>query len=320
MLMATPNDTYDSGASTPALSGAARADVDVCICTFRRVHVAETIASVARQTAAATQRIRIIVADNDETPSARETVEQAFRDARVNGLYLHAPSRNISIARNACLDAVTAPFATFIDDDETAHPDWLDRLLARQAEAGADIVFGEVAAVYPDSAPDWVKRADLHSTRAVRRNGRVETGYTGNVLIRMGALNGARFDLDHGLTGGEDTLFFAALNQRGVKLDYCAQARIDEPVSPDRASLRWLARRAYRFGQTHMLRKRQSGGALTVVPLAALKAATCFGAAVLTIWSPVKWRQWVVRGALHAGVVGGAMGRRTLQLYGEKRG
>ena len=280
----------------------------------------ETIASVSRQTGLGGRRIRIIVADNDETPSARERVEQAFADLKVNGLYLHAPSRNISIARNACLDAATAPLAAFIDDDELAHPGWLATLIARQA-AGADMVFGEVRAVYPAGSPDWAVRADMHSTRAVVRGGVVSTGYSGNVLMRMAALGGLRFDLAHGLTGGEDTQFFAELHRRGVKLAYAEDAKIDEPVPEARVSLRWLMRRAYRFGQTHAAVKRRAGANIAAVAATALlKLIVCAAGAVLTVWSATRWRRWAVRGALHAGVIGAAFGRRTLELYGGKGG
>jgi hypothetical protein len=44
----------------------------------------------------------------------------AQSDLSLDCLYVHAPARNISIARNACLDAADAPLIAFIDDDETA--------------------------------------------------------------------------------------------------------------------------------------------------------------------------------------------------------
>jgi succinoglycan biosynthesis protein ExoM len=120
--------------------------VDVCVCTYRRPAVAQLLASLAKQDLPEGWRIRVIVADNDDTPSARDIVQSAFAEHQLEGTYLHAPARNISLARNACLDAATADFAAFIDDDEIARPDWLANLINRLKASGAGVVFGRVAA------------------------------------------------------------------------------------------------------------------------------------------------------------------------------
>ena len=50
--------------------------------------------------------------------------------------YVHAPARNISRARNACLALATAPLIAFIDDDEVASPQWLAALMDTQTKHG----------------------------------------------------------------------------------------------------------------------------------------------------------------------------------------
>ena len=74
-------------------------------------------------------------------------VEAAFAAHNLDGVYLHAPARNISIARNACLEAASAPLVAFIDDDEIARPGWLAGLVADMDAPNADVVFGKVAAL-----------------------------------------------------------------------------------------------------------------------------------------------------------------------------
>jgi len=128
--------------------------LDVCVCTFRRPSVAGLLASLAKQILPPSLRVRVIVADNDDTPSAREIVLDAFQANGLNGIYLHAPERNISIARNACLAAADADLVAFIDDDEVARPDWLAGLIAEQGRAAADVVFGKVNATYAADALD----------------------------------------------------------------------------------------------------------------------------------------------------------------------
>ncbi len=290
--------------------------VDICICTFRRVSLADTLRSVAAQDVAAEVIVAMIVADNDEQPSARELVLSLERELGLPVRYVHAPARNISVARNACLDAATAPLLAFIDDDEIASPGWLSALLAAMEGEGAPIVLGPVRARYAADAPAWLRRADLHSTApARRRDGAIDTGYSCNVLFLRAAVADARFDLALGRTGGEDDLFFSRLHRAGNRITFAPDAWVCEPVPVGRARLGWLLRRSFRNGQTfgRIQHERGRGGATTAS--AAVKAAACAALAVATCWSPPRWRRATVRGALHLGVVARAFGKRELELY-----
>lgn len=293
---------------------AAPAEIDVCICTFRRVSLADTLASL--ETQAGAPSFRIIVADNDEQPGA----EAIIAAARLRGLavaYIHAPARNISIARNACLAAATAPFIAWIDDDERAPPDWLAGLYRALHRAGADAVFGPVRALYPPDAPAWAVRADLHSTRAVQTASGVTTGYTSNALVRRAALGDLRFDTTLGRSGGEDTDLFWRMHARGARLAAAPDAPVTEAVDPLRLTLAWLARRAFRSGQSHALRFVGSPArrAAAAAP-AAVKASACLVLAAAGALDPAAWRRQLVRAALHAGVVSRLLGLREGILYG----
>jgi succinoglycan biosynthesis protein ExoM len=291
--------------------------VDVCVCTFRRESVSDLIASLARMQLPTGAAIRIIVADNDDTPSAQVRVNAAFAAHGLDGVYLHAPARNISIARNACLDRATAPLVAFVDDDETVRPDWLVRLLARQTETRAAVVFGRVAAVYPAAAPAWLAAADLHSTEVQFRDGAIDGGYTCNVLMRREAIGAHRFNPAFGRSGGEDTTFFAELQRAGAVMAYASDAVVDEPVTPGRASLKWLQTRAFRSGQTYgLLRLAKGDGRFKVAALSLAKIAVLLANMGFTVWSPVRWRKASVRVHLHGGILAAAMGKAPVELYG----
>lgn len=295
--------------------------VDVCVCTYRRASVTSLLASLAKQETHTGVALRIIVADNDETPSARETVEAAFRDYGLDGVYLHAPARNISIARNACLAAATAPLVAFIDDDEIARSNWLACLICEMDRTKADVVFGKVNALYPNDAPAWLKQADLHSTPAPFRNGQVEGGYTCNVLMRREAVGDMRFDPAFGRSGGEDTAFFTGLSRRGLNMAYTPAAVVIEPVTEGRSNLKWLSTRAYRSGQTYgLVRLRDGESKLKVGATSLAKVAFCMAAGVFTLWSAAGWRRNAVRAHLHAGVLSTVLGRAPVELYGAANG
>lgn len=265
--------------------------------------------------------MRVVVADNDAVPEAAARVAEAAARYGLDVTYLHAPSRNICIARNACLEAAAGPWLAFLDDDETADAGWLGALIAEGDASGCDAVLGPVKAVYPDRSPPWIRAADLHSTAPVRTGGRIKKGYAGNVLIRRATIErlGLRFDLALGRSGGEDDDFFYRLTDAGGTIGYAAAATAYEPVPLERSSLRWLLRRSFRTGQTHAIRlsRRHSQPRRTFqILVAGGKGLVCLAAAAgggLT--SAGRRNRWLVRGALHLGVVARLAGVGVLQLY-----
>ena len=287
--------------------------IDVCICTFQRRHVDTTLRSISRLSLRPNWIIRIIVADNDETPSARDIVEATARDCSLLVTYLHAPARNISVARNACLDAATAPLVAFIDDDELAGPGWLAALLATLESTKAAVVLGPVQAVYGPECPGWIVKGDFHSTKPVWVGGEIITGYIGNVLLRRCAasIEGRRFRLDLG-QGGEDTVFFSEAWRAGGKIAYAPDALVTESVGTDRASLLWLVKRRFRFGETHaLLLMTDRMGALRrakLIGVAVVKASLCLLAALANVAGASRFWYWILRGTLHVGVAARLLG------------
>jgi len=283
--------------------------VDICICTFRRSHVAETLRSISQLLVNPEWSVSVLVVDNDDTPSARDIVENAARDCAFPVRYLYAPGRNISVARNACLDAATAPLVAFIDDDELASPQWLTALVATLESSKADVVLGPVQAVYAPGCPGWMIQGDFHSTKPVWVGNEITTGYTSNVLLRrlVGPVKGRRFRRELG-QGGEDTMFFSEVHRAGGRIAYAPEALVTEAVPVERSNLLWLLKRRFRFGETHalMLMEAPRGGVVTrfkYIGLAGVKAGFCLFVALLNFARGDRLRYWVLRGTLHGGVV-----------------
>ncbi len=285
--------------------------IDLCICTFRRAAVTDAIASAAAQILPAAYNLRILVADNDDTPSARARV--ASVTSAVPVVYLHAPARNISTARNACLDAARAGWIAFLDDDETAPPDWLTRLLACATETGADAVFGPSRAIYPAGTPDWITANDFHSNLPQRRGGTVETGHSCNVLFRSPPRD-LRFDPALGRSGGEDTDFFFRLHRAGRRLAICDAAEVTEPVAPHRLSWRWLAERRMAEGQHYATSAGKPRPVLFASALA--KAAASAALALPHATNRPKLAFWTLRALFHLGVARGAISPARREAYG----
>lgn len=94
--------------------------VDIGICTYRRPALVATLLSLFELDVPEGVKVRLIVADNDEQPSAKASVDRLRETAPFEITYVHCPKSNISIARNACLSECKADYLAFIDDDETA--------------------------------------------------------------------------------------------------------------------------------------------------------------------------------------------------------
>ena len=290
--------------------------IDIAICTFRRPHLADTLQSLARLELAPGWDVRIIVADNDETPSARGICDSAAIPFPVN--YIHAPAFNISTARNACIDASNGDYLAFIDDDEFASPGWMTALT--DSAAGADVVLGPVHARYSPSCPLWIRAGDYHSSIPVAQNGRLISGGTGNVLLRRAFIGPVRFRTALGRSGGEDTAFFSDLEKRGARFAIRPDAIVYESVPEARESLHWLLRRRFRYGETHGLLLRETARGMAGRLRHALPAAakTGFCAVMAAVHLPVRdrARRWTLRGALHAGVVTHLLRRQKEASHG----
>jgi succinoglycan biosynthesis protein ExoM len=296
--------------------------IDIGVCTYRRPQLERTLRSLGALELPPQTAVRVIVADNDAVPSARRLVYAAAAELPFEILYVHCPASNISLARNACLEAANGDFLAFVDDDEEVSKNWLAELLSAAVASGADAVLGPVRAVYRDEAPGWMRRGDFHSTFPVRVGGEIRTGYTCNVILRRASavVAGRRFDLALGRSGGEDTDYFTRLHRAGGRIGYAPQALVHEPVPASRASLAWLARRRFRSGQTHgrlLGGVRSPVGAMPQIALAGAKAAWCFGAAAVAAIFPRTRNRYALRGVMHVGVVVGLLGVREIRQYGD---
>ena len=293
-------------------------ELTVCICTFRRPGILSAIDSVAKQIVPPSISVRILIIDNDAEQSAFSIVTEFRSRTTIRLDYKHAPGQNISMARNAGLDAATTPWLVFMDDDEFASTKWLSGLIA--SRNGANAVFGPCEAIYREGTPDWIKQGDYHSNR-ITETEPITTGYTSNVLIDMAFVrrHGLRFAPELGRTGGEDTMFFHAMYLKGGVLKYASSAVVYETVVSSRVNLAWILRRRYRAGQVRALVSHRCDlveyARLSLT--APFKVVLCVIMSGLTIPSEARAIWWLMRGVFHWGTISYALGIRVHEEYGK---
>ena len=231
--------------------------LSVIIPTLRRpVGLDQAVQSIfAQDLSAMPGPVQLIIADNDPAGSALDQA-RALAAAAPGGItvdVLHEPSPGVANVRNTAVAAVRAPLIAFLDDDQTAPPDWLAALLAGHASHPAAVSFGPISTVLPDG----VKRYTRYFDAFFDRTGPSATGYItyffgcGNALLDLTRISVTRplFDRRANETGGEDDLLFERIRASGGKFAWIAPARVREHVPAHRAHLRYTLRRALAYGQ-----------------------------------------------------------------------
>ncbi len=227
-------------------------NISVCIATCRRPQRLRVLLDdLARQRHLP---IEVIVVDNDVAASARAVVD-AVRESGVPFpiCYSTQSLKNIAVTRNQTVAVARGDWLAFVDDDERAPPEWLDRLAGAASRFDADGILGPVVPALPDTAASWLRKGHFYewsrlpSGKIVPRN----LLRFGNVLLRAGLLRAQNpvFDPAYGLTGGEDGDLLTRLVQSGARIVWCDEATVIEPVEAARLSLRWLLLRSMRGGQ-----------------------------------------------------------------------
>jgi succinoglycan biosynthesis protein ExoM len=241
----------------------ARPQVDVCIATYERPQLLTTLLeSLLAQETRGQFTFRIIVIDNDAQRSAEAAVRGMGAQA-VEIVYDVEPQQSISLARNRGFAHATGEYIATIDDDEYADREWLGNLLNTLTQYAADVAFGPTIPIFDARAPEHIKRC---RTFAIPNppTGSTEdfVDHTGNALLRRSVVGDTPFDPFLGLTGGEDTALFQRLRAQNRKLVWCREARVFTHVPRERATLRWVATRAFRNGNgCHRTRRSGPWGA-----------------------------------------------------------
>lgn len=230
---------------------------------LRPIMLEACLSSLLAQVDIENLEVHCVVVDNNDTPTARPIVEAFSAKSPFLVNYIHEPKRGIPIARNRLVEAALSlqtDWIAFLDDDETAAPNWLNELINAAIIYDADVVQGRVERIFPEPKPFWAV-----SKPQKRKEGEpMETSPTSNVLfsswlIEPNGLN-LRFDETLRFTGGSDTAFFSAAHEKGAHIVYSNAPTVYEAVLPSRLTFAWQVTRSYRVGGNKAMRYRSRHG------------------------------------------------------------
>jgi len=231
-----------------------RNGISIVIPTYKRPDdIIRALRSVETETVG-DRPLEIIVADNDPKASAREAVASFMAASNANIHYIHVPEPGVSNARNGALAKAQGRYILFLDDDMEARAPWASSLIEAAEQYKATLVFGPVDAVMPEqnhALYDYMQ--PLFCRNPYSETGLIPEGVaTGNCLLDRGQadLPSPVFDPAMNQSGGEDDALFRHLIAQGRQLAWTEDAKTFEHVPAHRATLRYVWRRNFAFGQS----------------------------------------------------------------------
>lgn len=196
----------------------------------------------------------IIVADNDVNQSAEQTVRDVSKAHKIDIDYTVAPDPGVSNARNAGMARVKSRYVLFLDDDMEVVPPYLETVLKTSESLGTALTFAPAVAALPAGSEPFAPWLSPLFSRVFEGQTRIvnDTLGTGGCLVDLQGLTlpSPVFDPALNEVGGEDDAFFADVMAQGGTVGWCADTTAWEHVPPHRATLDYLWRRHFAFGQT----------------------------------------------------------------------
>jgi succinoglycan biosynthesis protein ExoM len=261
----------------------------ICICTYRRPSVVDTVNSLLAQRGVSPSEFEIIVADDDPGHTAWDSIRYIAQSTRAPLKYVESAAQNISACRNCCLKSAKADWIAFIDDDQIAEPDWLREMISTAAKFRADAVQCYVRGIYPPETPNWMKAGGAYTYDYGPTGTQLHSAATSGILFGRD-LPGSKsllFDTALGIMGGEDADFFFRYNALGGRIVSCREAVANEVIPVERVRPTYLQRKCRRHGHIYgrivFAKKKPFGRWLSIMKSVVGMAVTSPYAAIRTV-------------------------------------
>jgi glucosyl-dolichyl phosphate glucuronosyltransferase len=238
--------------------------ISVVICTYNRAHsLGKTLESVVVQSVPSDIEWEIIVVDNNSSDQTREIVESFQSRYPERMRYAFEGRQGVSNARNTGVRESRGQIVAFIDDDETADPNWLESLTANLHSGEWAGAGGRVQPQWSGPRPNWISCKSTfldgplamfdYGAEAMELN---DPPFGANMAFRKEMLSKyGEFRTDLGRVGmellsGEDTEFGRRLIAGGERLRYEPSAITLHPVEKNRATRRYFLSWWFNKGRT----------------------------------------------------------------------
>lgn len=178
----------------------------------------------------------------------------------------------LSNARNRAIREARGQYLIFLDDDETADPDWLCAFEQLIEAHSPDAFGGRIEVLFEGPRPAWLTDELLgflgqlrHADAIIPLTERSTSFYGGNFGFRrtvcdtVGAFDATLGRKGTDNTGGEEVDFYRRLLEAGFKVWWTPEAAIHHRIQADKLDRRYFLDLHYRQGRMEGARKRGAG-------------------------------------------------------------
>lgn len=245
-------------AARPTRATRLSATVIICAYTERRWdQLLAAVTSVQQQTVPAAQVV--VVIDHNAALLERATAALSAEVVASRG------PKGLSGARNTGVAVARGQVVAFLDDDATAAPDWLERLLEPYADPQVLGVGGHIEPRFEGARPrflpqefDWVigcsYRGVPSATTPVRNMIGANMSFRRSVLDAVGPFAESLGRVGTAPLGCEETeLCIRALSTLNGEIVHEPSARVEHSVPADRGSWRYFRARCWSEGRSKAL-------------------------------------------------------------------
>jgi hypothetical protein len=162
-------------------------------------------------------------------------------------------------------------------------------------------------------APNWIIKSCVFDSWRFADNAHLKEAASNNVLISNKFIkqHAHKFDERMRMTGGSDYLFFKQAYQLGMKIFWSDNAPVYEEVPMSRLTLRWIAQRQYRLGNTFSVSEHFAGTKVGLIKLS-IKGVLRIGLGLIMTPSFLFSYKYGMKGITHilrgAGILAGVFG------------
>lgn len=279
--------------------------ITIIICTYNRSDIlVECLQSLVEQSNTPSQ-FEVLIVDNNSTDSTPQIAEQ-FGVQYSNFRLVKEKKQGLSYARNRGYREATTPWVSYVDDDAKAHSNYVERALWTIRHFDFDCFGGTYYAWHKYGKPQWLPEG--FGSKALIRDtvGVMDEGFaSGGVIVFKKAVLEAMegFPTHLGMKGkkisyGEETLLQVRMREKGYKLGFDPELKIDHLVAKHKLNLWWHVRSNFIHGASS---REALGSTIQVTPYStyARKAYQAFKKN-LKIHTPklrdssYSWQHWVL--------------------------
>jgi glucosyl-dolichyl phosphate glucuronosyltransferase len=238
--------------------------ISVILCTHNRAHtLATALESIAAQSISGSVGWDVVVVDNNSSDETRQVVEDFQRRYPDRFSYFFEKQQGISHARNRGIREAHGEILAFIDDDETAPPNWLQNLTANLHNGEWSGAGGRILPQWNCDRPRWLSDQSAFTLAPLAvfdlgtKDGPLtESPFGANMAFRkevFSACGGFRTDLGRvgkGMLSGEDSELGRRVIAAGRRLRYEPSAVTYHPVEEFRVHRKYFLKWWFNKGRS----------------------------------------------------------------------